>query len=174
MGSRRIKSQSTATHGRGVSRAFTLIELLVVIAIISLLASIVLPVAAKARRKVKHIINKNNMRQITIAMKLYGAVNNDKCPPTLGEIRTPSGLTGSDPRYVIVPDGITPNRYRTQYEYLGPYVTDAEIMFCCNAPKYPDAELRWEARSNLDSFTGSFVFLNNYTGYLPQSGEHFR
>lgn len=176
MGCRRTKSQSTApTHGRGLSRAFTLIELLVVVAIISLLASIALPVAAHARRKVKHLLNKNNMKQITLALYEYGTVNNDKCPPSLGYIRTRSGLTGSDPRYFIVPDTTSPTRYRALSEYLGPYVPNGKTMYCPNAPKFQYLQRMWDAGNEwdhptkgtfgfLDSFKGAYCFWWNYIG----------
>lgn len=185
MGSRRIKSHSTApTHGGGPSEAFTLIELLVVIAIIALLASITLPVAAKARQKVKHLLNKNNMKQITTAVTLFGTENNDKFPPSLAYIRSPSGLTGSDPRNVIVPDATSPTRYRALSEYLGSYIPDAKTIYCPNAPKYPYLQEMWDARSKwdhptqgtsgfLDPFVGAYCFWWNYTGYLPKSGKRF-
>jgi prepilin-type N-terminal cleavage/methylation domain-containing protein len=52
-------------------RAFTLIELLVVIAIIAILAALLLPVLAAARQKARRIACMNNLRQLSLACKLY-------------------------------------------------------------------------------------------------------
>jgi len=52
-------------------RGFTLIELLVVIAIISILASILMPVFARAREKARTTSCMSNQRQITLALLSY-------------------------------------------------------------------------------------------------------
>lgn len=59
------------------NKAFTLIELLVVIAIIAILAAILLPVLAHAKKSAQRIECINNLRQLGIAQITYLQDNND-------------------------------------------------------------------------------------------------
>jgi prepilin-type N-terminal cleavage/methylation domain-containing protein/prepilin-type processing-associated H-X9-DG protein len=61
-------------------RGFTLIELLVVIAIIAILAALLLPSLAKAKRSAQSLYCINNLKQWALGAKIYADDNNDYVP----------------------------------------------------------------------------------------------
>jgi prepilin-type N-terminal cleavage/methylation domain-containing protein len=77
-GSRGYQSQ-TGRSNRSES-AFTLIELLVVIAIIAILAALLLPSLVSAKEKARRTSCKSSLRQLGLALQMYGMDNGDKLP----------------------------------------------------------------------------------------------
>lgn len=65
------------------NRAFTLIELLVVIAIIAILAAILFPVFAQAKRAAKGTVALSSAKQLSLAQLMYSNDYDDDFPLTM-------------------------------------------------------------------------------------------
>lgn len=71
-------------NGKSIPRGFTLIELLVVVAIIAILAAMLLPALANAKRKAQQTGCLSNFRQTHLAWQMWVDDNNNWMPPGQG------------------------------------------------------------------------------------------
>src|SRR5580698_10041137 len=84
--------------GSGCERGFTLIELLVVIAIIAILAGILLPVLAQARKRATAVQCLSNEHQLSLAWLMYANDNQDNLVPNRGLNGATGVIYTGDPR----------------------------------------------------------------------------
>jgi prepilin-type N-terminal cleavage/methylation domain-containing protein/prepilin-type processing-associated H-X9-DG protein len=140
-----MKTSPVQARPADPARGFTLIELLVVIAIIAILAALLLPTLAIARRKAYQISCVSNLRQVGLAVNLY----TDDFEYFPGNPARPSGLlSGQVPWYMAGSDA-----FLSYYicSYMGCHPPDAtrEYLnaFICpgtqhDAPDAADTETR--------------------------------
>jgi prepilin-type N-terminal cleavage/methylation domain-containing protein/prepilin-type processing-associated H-X9-DG protein len=137
----RERCGSQLTPRRRTARGgFTLIELLVVIAILAILAGILFPVFSQVRERARQTACASNMRQVSLAMRLYGEDYDDRFPPAVS----------------YGPD--VSQWFALSWMYLlNPYVRDNRIFVCTSSPS---RNTDWRASSDL--------LYNNY-GYAPSA-----
>ncbi|HZO88200.1 MAG TPA: DUF1559 domain-containing protein [Chthonomonadaceae bacterium] len=111
--------------------AFTLIELLVVIAIIAILAAILFPVFAQAREKAREASCSSNLKQISLALRMYSQDYDETYMATGDLPRKNSDGTVCDgnPRKPDGQDIVRMMGGGTAY-LLNPYIKNRQIFRC--------------------------------------------
>jgi prepilin-type N-terminal cleavage/methylation domain-containing protein/prepilin-type processing-associated H-X9-DG protein len=155
----KLRRRRRVTH-RGVAAcrtsAFTLIELLVVIAIIAILASMLLPVLAKAKSKTRAILCLNNLKHWSLAMQLYASDNDDFLPPE----GTGTALNRNTGWYVALPKQLGMGNY-----FDMPWHTNA---------KAPLTKSIWICPANTNRSNGNNLFHYCMNEHVDEIGDKDR
>ena len=80
------------------TRGFTLVMLLVVVAVLAILAAMLLPALANAKKKAQRINCVNNLKQVGLAFRIWEGDNDDKLPMAVSIAKggTMEFVTGAD------------------------------------------------------------------------------
>ena len=100
-------------------RAFTLVEVLVVLGIILVLAALLFPVFAQAKKRAKMVTCESHLRQVAVALNLYRIDNDAK------------GFVWAhyDGRGYRLPFN--------NFEPAGPYIKDGRLLWCPEPSGHP-------------------------------------
>ena len=151
-----------AIHAR-TTRGFTLIELLVVIAIIAILAALLLPALSTAKAKAKAVGCTNNMRQLSLAWRMYADDNNGTLVPNLPQ-------PGNGTSWVTWSNGTNQNQATgISQGRLFPYVLNTTVYGCPGDPPQTNGTARLS--HSMNGWMGSRTMNLNGESY---NGESYR
>ena len=129
-------------------RGFTILELLITVSILSALAALLLPSLARAKERARRVYCQNNLKQITLALKIFAQDHEDDYPwhalPADGGTYGSSAATGWRNFRAVSNELLTPK----------PLVCPSDAttkMIAGDWPQYTEAAYRSNA---LSYFTG--------------------
>jgi prepilin-type N-terminal cleavage/methylation domain-containing protein len=145
-------------------KGFTLTELLVVIVIVAILAALSLPVISASKNKAKRAVCLNNLRQISLGVRMYAHDSNDASPSPGGALAATNPATLYSAYKAIVKSYVGLNGSSSPPDKLFACPADTfypsdVINFSPHAPQYVQGSLH--DQSILD-----------FSSYLFNGGDH--
>jgi len=150
--------------------AFTLIELLVVIAIIAILAAMLLPTLANAKRKAQLTYCKNNLKQVELAWILYADEYRQQLVPNVGfnqpEYKTNTvNSTWAYGNVSSPPESLDADLLKRSL--LGPWIKNVNAYKCPADPGNPvgSTRVRSISMNNYMNGNGQNILSNQFNWY---------
>ena len=181
---RRTTSKEAVPLRAEVTSGFTLVELLVVLGIVSVVTALLLPALGGVRRQARTLVSVHNMREIVAAADTFASDGDGKYPLSVAIIGTEDNWNWQAPNMLTGYLKRTPSAHRSVGAYLRPYIDDANVLFCPNAPiRYRYLQEVWDAGDDWnhpdtdampDPMFGTYCLYWNYVGYRGEGQSLFR
>jgi len=162
--------------------AFTLVELLTVLCVTGVLLGLLVPALSKVRQQARVLQGVHRQKQIVTTVTLFATDHDERYPESVA-IYVDDSWYWSDPRKMTACRSKPGAIHRSIAAYLGPYLPNAEVVFCPSAPGKPDYwQEAWnkadcwihpDTRYPDDPVFGSYCFYWNYIGFLSDSERPF-
>ncbi len=147
-------------------RAFTLIELLVVIAIIAILAAILFPVFAQAKRAAKDSVTISNLKQLGLGYSLYEGDNDDTIPPATHSVGG-EGLLGG---WIFIKKLYdNPSKFDVTQGVLFPYIKSKDVYGCPLDQNYQKSGLSFSFNSCLSVWPVGTGIIPSVSSTFPEN-----
>ena len=172
---------SRSFFGRAIRQGFTLIELLVVIAIIAILAAILLPALASAKKRAQQVTYLSNQKELALAWVMYADDHSDFVVgfSTDTGAATPNWRIEADEVTATLPAGFTGQQALTWLFEMGfpigplyQYAPNPDIIH------YP-GDIRvtipnhfcWDSYSGVNGFIGGDADYQTLPGYITMKAQ---